>query len=148
MHPLNPFLRAFFRSTVPGQCVPVENHVSANLVLAPPDRTQWLNDVLPVTQVLLVPTTECLTGSRDRESSLYYSDLVASEEFLGSHVLRIPINGGSANGKEDSNVRDSRGKAKQVTTFNGRTVIIKENSVYSNKGGKPWRQFLQLLVLT
>lgn len=27
MHPLNPFLRAFFRSTVPGQCVPVENHV-------------------------------------------------------------------------------------------------------------------------
>jgi hypothetical protein len=32
-------------------------------------------------------------------------------------------------------VRDNRGKAKQVTTFNGRTVIIKENSVYSNKGG-------------
>jgi hypothetical protein len=28
MHPLNPFLRAFFRSTVPGQCIPVENHVS------------------------------------------------------------------------------------------------------------------------
>jgi hypothetical protein len=33
-------------------------------------------------------------------------------------------------------VRDNRGKAKQVTTFNGRTVIIKENSVYSNKGGR------------
>lgn len=32
-------------------------------------------------------------------------------------------------------MRDNRGKAKQVTTFNGRTVIIKENSVYSNKGG-------------
>ncbi|KAJ5086436.1 hypothetical protein NUU61_007743 [Penicillium alfredii] len=103
MHPLNPFLRAFFRSTVPGQCIPVENHV------------------------LLVPTTECLTGSRDRESNLQYSDLVASEEFLGSHVLRIPIHPGTTNGKEDSNVRDSRGKAKQVTTFNGRTVIIKEN---------------------
>ncbi|KAJ5587777.1 Myosin light chain kinase-like protein [Penicillium hispanicum] len=111
MHPLNPFLRAFFRSTVPGQCIPVENHV------------------------LLVPTTECLVGSRDRESGLYYSDLVASEEFLGSHVLRIPINLSPANGKEDWNVRDNRGKAKQVTTFNGRTVIIKENSVYSNKGG-------------
>jgi hypothetical protein len=27
MHPLNPFLRALFRSTVPGQCIPVENHV-------------------------------------------------------------------------------------------------------------------------
>ncbi|KAJ5660056.1 hypothetical protein N7507_006507 [Penicillium longicatenatum] len=116
MHPLNPFLRAFFRSTVPGQCIPVENHV------------------------LLVPTTECLVGSRDRESNLYYSDLVASEEFLGSHVLRIPINTGSKDGKEDSNVRDNRGKAKQVTTFNGRTVIIKENSVYSNKGFKSLTQ--------
>ena len=85
-------------------------------------------------QVLLVPTTESLIGSRDRESNILYSDLVASEEFLGSHVLRIPINSGTANGKEESNVRDNRGKAKQLTTFNGRTVIIKESSVYSNKG--------------
>lgn len=87
-------------------------------------------------QVLLVPTTESLTGSRDRESNILYSDLVASEEFLGSHVLRIPINSGSTNGKDESNVRDNRGKAKQLTTFNGRTVIIKESSVYSNKGTK------------
>jgi hypothetical protein len=85
-------------------------------------------------QVLLVPTTESLIGSRERESNLLYSDLVASEEFLGSHVLRIPIHTGSANSKEENNVRDNRGKAKQVTTFNGRTVIIKDNSVYSNKG--------------
>ncbi|KAF7719324.1 Myosin light chain kinase-related family protein [Penicillium ucsense] len=116
MHPLNPFIRAFFRSTVPGQCVPVENHV------------------------LLVPTSDCLVGPRDRESGLLYSDLVASEEFLGSHVLRVPVNQGHPNGKEDSNMRDSRGKAKQVTTFNGRTVIIKENSVYSNKGFKSLTQ--------
>ena len=53
---------------------------------------------------------------------------------MGSHVLRIPISTGSVNGKDDSSVRDSRGKAKQVTTVNGRTVILKENSVYSNKG--------------
>ncbi|KAJ5762077.1 uncharacterized protein N7511_005459 [Penicillium nucicola] len=116
MHPLNPFLRAFFRSTVPGQCIPVGNHV------------------------LLVPTTDCLIGSRDRESNLLYSDLVASEEFLGSHVLRIPIHNGSTNSKEENNVRDSRGKARQVTTFNGRTVIIKDNSVYSNKGFKSLTQ--------
>jgi small subunit ribosomal protein S11 len=81
---------------------------------------------------LLVPTTESLVGSRERESNLLYSDLVASEEFLGSHVLRIPIHVGSS--KEENNVRDSRGKARQVTTFNGRTVIIKDNLVYSNKG--------------
>lgn len=80
--------------------------------------------------------TESLIGSRDRESSLYYSDLVVSEEFLGSHALRIPVTNGTAGTKDDLNVRDSRGKAKQVTTVNGRTVIIKENSVYSNKGGK------------
>ncbi|RHZ48094.1 putative VPS9 domain protein [Aspergillus thermomutatus] len=117
MHPLNPFLRAFFRSTVPGQCLPIENHV------------------------LLVPTTESLIGSRDRESNLLYSDLVVSEEFLGSHTLRIPIaNGATGNAKDDSNVRDSRGKAKQVTTVNGRTVIVKESSVYSNKGFKSLTQ--------
>ncbi|KAE8152296.1 hypothetical protein BDV25DRAFT_151284 [Aspergillus avenaceus] len=116
MHPLNPFLRAFFRSTVPGQCLPIENHV------------------------LLVPVTESLIGSRDRESSLYYSDLVVSEEFLGSHTLRIPATNGIPGAKDDSSVRDSRGKAKQVTTANGRTVIIKENSVYSNKGFKSLTQ--------
>ncbi|KAF7585676.1 hypothetical protein BBP40_010335 [Aspergillus hancockii] len=90
--------------------------------------------------VLLVPVTESLIGSRDRESSLFYSDLVVSEEFLGSHALRIPINNGTPGTKEDSNVRDSRGKAKQVTTVNGRTVIVKESSVYSNKGFKSLTQ--------
>lgn len=98
------------------------------------DHPEWLIDIACAPQVLLVPTTESLIGSRDRESNLLYSDLVASEEFLGSHVLRIPIHTGSANSKEENNVRENRGKAKQVTTFNGRTVIIKDNSVYSNKG--------------
>ncbi|KAL4913590.1 hypothetical protein BDW62DRAFT_192304 [Aspergillus aurantiobrunneus] len=115
MHPLNPFLRAFFRSTVPGQCVPIDNHV------------------------LLVPVSESLIGSRDRESSLFYSDLVVSEEFLGSHTLRIPVSSG-VEGKDDPGVRDGRGKAKQVTTANGRTVIIRDNSVYSNKGFKSLSQ--------
>ncbi|KAL5341790.1 hypothetical protein BJX70DRAFT_26532 [Aspergillus crustosus] len=115
MHPLNPFLRAFFRSTVPGQCVPIENHV------------------------LLVPVSESLIGSRDRESSLFYSDLVVSEEFLGSHTLRIPVSSGIG-GRDDPNVRDGRGKAKQVTTANGRTVIIRDNSVFSNKGFKSLSQ--------
>lgn len=80
-----------------------------------------------------MPTTESLINSRDRDSNLLYSDLVSSEEFLGSHVLRITPSG-SAGGKDGTSVRESKGKAKQVTTANGRTVIIKENSVYSNKG--------------
>lgn len=84
--------------------------------------------------MLLVPTTESLFGSRDKESNAYYSDLVSSEEFLGSHVLRIPSPSGPSNKTDVSSVRDTRAKAKQVTTVNGRTVIVKENSVYSNKG--------------
>lgn len=100
----------------------------------PSDHPEWLIGIACAPQVLLVPTTESLIGSRDRESNLLYSDLVASDEFLGSHVLRIPIYTGSATSKEENNVRENRGKAKQVTTFNGRTVIIKDNSVYSNKG--------------
>lgn len=93
-----------------------------------------LTDYPDHVQVLLVPTTESLLGSKDRESDAYYSDLVSSEEFLGSHVLRIPSSNAPLNKKDSTNVRDTRSKAKQVTTVNGRTVIVKENLIYSNKG--------------
>lgn len=82
-------------------------------------------------QILLVPVTECLLTGRDRETNTAYTDLVASDDFLASHVLRIsgaPVPG-------SSNVRDNRGKAKQFNTVNGRTVVVKESFVYSNKGG-------------
>ncbi|TPX20423.1 hypothetical protein DIZ76_016311 [Coccidioides immitis] len=108
MPPLNPFLRAFFRSVLPSQCVPVQNHI------------------------LLVPTTESLVNARDRDSNTPYIDLVHSEEFLGSHVLRIPA---STSAKDAlSGPRDARGKARQMTTANGRTVAIRESMVFSNKG--------------
>ncbi|KAK2755884.1 hypothetical protein FQN54_005680 [Arachnomyces sp. PD_36] len=112
-----------------------EGKVIRNLVTQVTDATR-----LKFGGVLLVPTTESLTNSRDRDSNILYSDLVVSEEFLGSHVLRISPSGGSGGGKDGTNVRDSKGKAKQVTTVNGRTVIIKENSVYSNKGFKSLSQ--------
>jgi hypothetical protein len=113
---LNPFLKAFFRSTLPAQCSPIHHHV------------------------LLVPTTELLLSSRERESHVLYADLASSEEFLASHVLRVhgatPIPG-----KEGPpNFRDNRSKAKQFTTLNGRTVVVKDAFVYSNKGKatQPW----------
>lgn len=66
-------------------------------------------------------------------------DLASSDEFLASHVVRVQGPGLTpANGS----VRDSRGKAKQLNTINGRTVIVKESAVYSNKGTSPctgWR---------
>jgi hypothetical protein len=37
-------------------------------------------------------------------------------------------------GKEPTSVRESRFKARQFNTVNGRTVVIKDSFVYSNKG--------------
>src|SRR6266536_354252 len=127
MHPLNPFLRAFFRSTVPGQCIPIQQHVRRFCNLR-------FRSMLMLLKVLLVPLTDVLLNGRDQETGLSYSDLANTEDFLGSHVLRVPNPSASESGKDVTNVRDNRGKAKQFTTFNGRTVIIKESSVFSNKG--------------
>ena len=87
-------------------------------------------------QILLVPTTECLLAGKDRETNSSFADLALSEDFLASHVLRIS---GTTN-SESNNVRDNRGKAKQFNTVNGRTIVVKESFVYSNKGTAiPWR---------
>lgn len=127
MQPLNPFLAAFFKSPLPSQCQPFQNHV------------------------LLVPTTDVLLSSREAEAPAGASiaETVSTEEFLASHVLRIPdptkpsVNGagaaggaGGAQGAKDAtpNLREMRGKAKQYNTVNGRNVVIKDNVVYTNKG--------------
>ncbi len=80
-----------------------------------------------------MPTTDALLNARDRESDRPYSELVRDEEFLASHILRLGL-GSGFNGKDINSIRDTRGKAKSYTTVNGRTVIIKENMLYSNKG--------------
>jgi hypothetical protein len=114
MLPLNPYLAAFFRHGNPivSQCSPVHHHI------------------------LLVPTTEFLLTSRETESGLSPSELVASEDFLGSHVLKIPSSVVTAGGKDSGvgNLRELRGKARQYNTLNGRSVVIKDAFVYSNKG--------------
>lgn len=138
MQPLNPYLRAFFRSALPAQCQPISHHV------------------------LLVPTTEVLLRSKDRETNTKYADLAGTEEFLASHVLRVPgggvlpgssgtgngtANGSGRGGAKDGgvSVRESKGKAKQYSTINGRTVVIKDSFVYSNKGFRTLNQ-AQLLA--
>lgn len=93
------------------------------------------------TQVLLVPTTDVLLHSRDKESNTSYIDLSGSEDFLASHVLRVPGGVGPNNHVKDAgNFRETRGKAKQFTTANGRTVIVKDAFIYSNKGFKTLNQ--------
>jgi hypothetical protein len=112
MQPLNPFLAAFFKSSVVAQCTPVHHHI------------------------LLVPLTDVLLTSRETDSGTPASEVIASEEFLGSHVLRIPSQGVSTGGKDGAvhNLRDVKGKAKQFSTLNGRSVVIKDSIIYSNKG--------------
>ncbi|KAF3193598.1 hypothetical protein TWF225_009170 [Orbilia oligospora] len=112
--PLNPFLRAFFRSTIPSHCSPITDYI------------------------LLVPTTEVLLHSRDRESNQHYTDLVLSDEFLGSHVIRAPRD--EINGAVIAAARENRGKARQYSTSNGRTVIIKDTWIYTNKGFRTLNQ--------
>ncbi|KAI3331726.1 hypothetical protein HD806DRAFT_167942 [Xylariaceae sp. AK1471] len=124
MQPLNPFLAAFFKpgSSVATQCTPVHHYI------------------------LLVPTTESLLTSREIESGLPLSEVVASDEFLGSHVLRIPGPASAAGGKDGvGNLREWRGKAKQYNTLNGRSVVIKDAFVYNNKG---FRTHAQSQLLT
>ncbi|OTA82308.1 hypothetical protein M434DRAFT_37189 [Hypoxylon sp. CO27-5] len=119
MQPLNPFIAAFFKpgSPVATQCTPVHHHI------------------------LLVPTTEFFLTSRETESGLSLSDIVGSEDFLGSHVLRIPNPATAAGGKDSiGNLREQRGKARQYSTLNGRSVVIKDNFVFGNKGFKTLAQ--------
>lgn len=120
MPALNPFLRAFFRSALPSQCSPINHHV------------------------LLVPTTDVLLNAKDRDSNTSYAELAATEDFLASHVLRVPggvpPGGPLGSNKDGASARENKSKAKQYSTINGRTVIVKDAFVYSNKGFKTLNQ--------
>lgn len=111
MPALNLFLRALFQSSVLGHALPAQNYV------------------------VLVPTSESLIYGLDRDTGKQYADIVEDEDFLGSHILRIPP--GVA---KEGNIRDGRGKAKTYPTVNARTVILKESTVYTNKGFKQLTQ--------
>ncbi|KAK0656625.1 hypothetical protein B0T16DRAFT_315426 [Cercophora newfieldiana] len=118
MQPLNPFLSAFSKSPLLAQCSPPQQHV------------------------LLVPATDVLLDSRDAETGAPLSATIASEEFLASHVLRIPApRSHVVGGKEvGQNLRELRGKQKIYNTVNGRSIVIKDNYIYSNKGFKALAQ--------
>ncbi|RCI14416.1 hypothetical protein L249_5932 [Ophiocordyceps polyrhachis-furcata BCC 54312] len=113
MQPLNPFLAAFFRSSVVAQCSPVHDYV------------------------LLVPLTDLLFTHRETENGTSVADLVASDDFLTSHVLRIPR---SAKERDDVSLRDVRGKAKKFSTLNGRSVLVRDSIIFTNKGFKSLAQ--------
>ncbi|RMZ75686.1 hypothetical protein DV738_g5320, partial [Chaetothyriales sp. CBS 135597] len=110
---LNPFLRALFQSSVLAHARPAQDHV------------------------ILVPSTDSLIHGIDTETGRRYADIVDDEDFLGSHILRIPLlPPKEAKGPKEGNVRDGRAKAKTYPTLTGRTVIVKEHIVFTNKGFK------------
>ncbi|KAI9728727.1 MAG: hypothetical protein M1828_002833 [Chrysothrix sp. TS-e1954] len=98
-------------------------------------------DSFSIKSILLFPTTDFLVSHKERETQAAYSELASSEEILACHVVRIPP-GSSSNGtsKETPSLRDTRGKARQLTTINGKTVVVKDTFVYSNKGFKHLNQ--------
>lgn len=109
MQPLNPFLSAFAKSPVLAQCLPPQQHI------------------------LLVPTADVLLNLRDAETGAPLVASVASEEFLASHILRIPAP--KAAGKDAApNLREMRGKPRVYNTVNGRSFVIKDNCIYTHKG--------------
>ncbi|AEO66085.1 uncharacterized protein THITE_2113908 [Thermothielavioides terrestris NRRL 8126] len=118
MQPLNPFLSAFSKSPILAQCLPPQQHI------------------------LLVPTADVLLSLRDPDTGAPLVASIASDEFLASHVLRIPIPKAQAAGAKDAtqNLREMRGKPKVYSTFNGRSIVIKDNSIYTNKGFKSLAQ--------
>lgn len=123
MQPLNPYLAAFFKSSLPAQCTPVHHHI------------------------LLVPSTDVLLSYRETESGTAPGEVIASEDFLASHVLKIPSPAGVAGGKDgNQNLREVRGKAKQFSTLNGKSVVIKDSFVYSNKGARSLNLALALVL--
>lgn len=115
MQPLNPFLNAFSKSPILAQCLPPQQHI------------------------LLVPTADVLLNLRDPDTGAPLVASIASDEFLASHVLRIPIPKAQAAGGKDAaqNLREMRGRPKVYNTFNGRSLVIKDNSIYTNKGTAP-----------
>ena len=112
MQPLNPFLSAFSKSPILAQCLPPQQHI------------------------LLVPTADVLLNARDTDTGAPLLASIASDDFLGSHVLRIPVPKGQGPGGKDAvqNRRELRGKPKVYSTLNGRSLVIKDSSIYTNKG--------------
>ena len=112
MQPLNPFLSAFSKSPILSQCLPPQQHI------------------------LLVPTADVLLNARDADTGAPLVASIASDDFLASHVVRIPIPKPQAPGGKDAvqNLREMRGKPKVYSTFNGRSIVIKDNCIYTNKG--------------
>lgn len=113
--PFSPFLRAFFRSSIPQQC-------------SPPDQF-----------ILLVPTSDSLLNFKDAQTDTPYSELTYTEDFLGHHVLRFAPVGPGDHGPDGPRLRETKARNKVVETLGGSSVIVKESSIFTHRG--QWTRF-------
>lgn len=73
---------------------------------------------------IIVPDTEVLEWSIDRDSALPFRDLCLQDDFLLSHVINTPT------------TLRSHERSRYFGTLNGKTVIVKDGSVFTLKGFK------------
>ncbi|KAK9482875.1 hypothetical protein V1527DRAFT_475048 [Lipomyces starkeyi] len=106
--PVNPFLAALFHPTA-------NSSRSRDLITALQS---------PRNYVILVPTTASILYTIDQETSVSFGDLCTHEEFLSSHIIKIGVSAKAI------------GRARVYWTLNGRSVVIKDDIVYTNKGFK------------
>lgn len=75
---------------------------------------------------ILVPQTGKLEWYVDKDTSLPFRDLCLNEDFIASHIIQVPVS--SRNHQ----------RARYLHTLNGRTVVIKDNEIFTHKGFKSY----------
>ncbi|KAK7204485.1 hypothetical protein BZA70DRAFT_290447 [Myxozyma melibiosi] len=106
--PLNPLLAALFH---PPQLSPRSRDL-ANALKSPRN------------YVILVPTTTSLLYTVDQETNTPFAELCNQEDFLASHIVKIGVSAKAI------------GRARVFWTLNGRSIVIKDDFIYTNKGFK------------
>lgn len=75
---------------------------------------------------ILVPQTDKLEWCVDKDTSLPFRDLCLNEDFIASHIIQVPVS--SRNHQ----------RARYLHTLNGRTVVLKDNEIFTHKGFKSY----------
>lgn len=74
---------------------------------------------------LLIPQTSQLEWNVDKDTALPFRDLCLHDDFIASHIIQVSLSS-----------RNNHQRARYYGTLNGRTVIIKDNEIYTHKGFK------------
>ncbi|KAK9463731.1 uncharacterized protein V1516DRAFT_58352 [Lipomyces oligophaga] len=110
--PVNPFLAALF---YPKPQTPRSRDLATALQS-------------PQSYALLVPVTPSILFTIDSETSIPFAELCTQDDFLSSHILKIGVS------------TKAIGRARVFWTLSGRSVVIRDDYIYTNKGFKSFGQ--------